>query len=116
MRLISRAAVAARDRFTWASRLLGRCVAEELFADRPRRWELRDRPLGVVAGTRKMGLGRFFATFDGDSDGTVAVSETRIPGAADFVSLPVSHMGLLMSAKVARQTGAFLRDGRFLRD
>jgi hypothetical protein len=27
--------------------------------------------------------------------------------------LPVSHMGMLVSARVARETGAFLRDGRF---
>jgi pimeloyl-ACP methyl ester carboxylesterase len=109
----SRAALGARERLAWAAALLGRCVAEELFCERTRRWELGDRELGVVAGTRRMGMGRFFAQFDGDSDGTVSVSETRIPGAKGFVSLPVSHMGLLMSAKVARETGTFLREGRF---
>ena len=36
-----------------------------------------------------------------------------LPGAADHIMLPVSHMGMLVSARVARETGAFLRDGRF---
>jgi pimeloyl-ACP methyl ester carboxylesterase len=108
----SRAALGVRERLAWASAVLGRCVAEELFTDRSRSWAI-DRELGVIAGTRKIGLGRFFAAFDGDSDGTVGVSETRLPGAKDFVALPVGHMGLLMSAKVAREAGSFLRDGRF---
>jgi pimeloyl-ACP methyl ester carboxylesterase len=108
----SRVAVVVNERLVWASKLLGRCVAEELLTERSRRWQI-DRDLGIVAGTRKLGLGRLFTTFDGDSDGTVSVSEARLPGATDFITQPVSHMGLLMSAKVARQAGTFLRDGRF---
>jgi hypothetical protein len=50
---------------------------------------------------------------DGDNDGTVAVSETRLPGATDFITMPVGHMGLLMSARVARETCQFLKEGRF---
>jgi hypothetical protein len=60
-----------------------------------------------------MGLGRLFHRFDEDSDGTVAVSETRMPGATDHMTLPVSHTGLLMSARVAREAGAFITHGRF---
>jgi hypothetical protein len=41
------------------------------------------------------------------------VSETRLPGAADHIVLHVSHMGMLVSPRVARETGSFLRDGRF---
>jgi pimeloyl-ACP methyl ester carboxylesterase len=108
----SRAALGARERFAWASAVLGRCVTEELLTERSRCWTI-DRELGVIAGTRRMGLGRFFAKFDGDSDGTVGVSETRLPGAKDFVTLPVAHMELLMSAKVAREAGTFLREGHF---
>jgi hypothetical protein len=91
---------------------MGRCVAEELLTERSRRWQI-DRELGIVAGTRKIGLGRLFTTFEGESDGTVGVSEARLPGATDFITQPVSHMGLLMSAKVAREAGTFLREGRF---
>jgi hypothetical protein len=60
-----------------------------------------------------MGLGHFFTTLDGDNDGTVAVSETRLPGATDFITLPVPHMGLVLSARVARATCRFLKEGRF---
>jgi pimeloyl-ACP methyl ester carboxylesterase len=108
----SRAAMGAAQRLASASKLLGRCVAEELLTERSRRWEI-DRQLGIVAGTRPVGLGQFLAAFDGDNDGTVAVSETRLPGATDCITLPVSHMGLLMSARVARETTRFLKEGRF---
>ena len=57
--------------------MVGRCVAEELFTERARHW-VAGRDLGVIAGTKSMGLGQFFARFDEDCDGTVAVSETRV--------------------------------------
>ncbi len=87
-------------------------MAEELLTERSRRWQL-DRELGVIAGTRRVGLGQVFTTLDGDNDGTVAVSETRLQGATDFTTLPVGHMGLLMSARVARETCRFIKEGRF---
>jgi pimeloyl-ACP methyl ester carboxylesterase len=108
----SRAAIGVAERLASASRLLGQCVAEELLTERSRRWQI-DRELGIVAGTRRMGLGHFFTTLDGEHDGTVAVNETRLPGATDYITLPVGHMGLLMSARVARETCRFLKDGRF---
>lgn len=73
----------------------------------------RAREVAVVAGSRAVGLGRFFGGFDGPSDGTVAVWETRLPGLADHRVLPVSHTGLIFSAPVAALTAGFLRDGRF---
>jgi len=94
------------------SALVGRLAAEELTGASARRWDF-DRRLGIIAGTTPLGLGRFFARFAEANDGTVAVSETRLPGAADHISLPASHMGLLLSARVASETGRFLRDGRF---
>lgn len=109
--LESRAAVqAAQSRFV--SALMGPSVAEELLRPRERRWSF-GRPLGIVAGTQSVGLGQFIVGFEEESDGTVAVSETRMPGAADHITLPVSHMGLLVSARVARETGFFLMNGRF---
>jgi pimeloyl-ACP methyl ester carboxylesterase len=110
--VMSRAAQAAHARLRWAAKLLGACVADELLTDRGRRWVI-DRDLGIIAGTRRVGLGQFFAHLDGDNDGTVSVNETRLPGATAFITQPVSHMGLLMSARVAKETGNFLRDGRF---
>jgi hypothetical protein len=68
----------------------------------------------VIAGTSPMGLGRLFANFDEDCDGTVGVSETKLPGCKAHLALPVSHMGMLANAGVARQVGAFLDSGSFL--
>ncbi|HEV2286271.1 MAG TPA: hypothetical protein VGR80_09525, partial [Steroidobacteraceae bacterium] len=56
---------------------------------------------------------QFLAHFDEENDGTVAVSETRLPGATDHIVLPVSHLGMLVSARVAHETGRFLTEGRF---
>ena len=107
----SRAAELA-SRFAPVAHLMGQSVAEELLQPRARRWT-HDRPLGIVGGTQPIGFGRLLAHFDEDNDGTVAVSETRMPGAADHIVLPVSHLGLLLSARVAHETGLFLTQGRF---
>ena len=109
--LESRAAVQAA-RLRLVSTLMGPSVADELLRPRERHWTF-DRPLGIVAGTQSIGLGQFLAGFEEECDGTVGVSETRLPGAADHITLPVSHMGMLVSPRVARETGLFLRDGRF---
>lgn len=108
----SRAAIGAHDRLRWAAKLLGTCVAEELLTARERRWQIQ-RDLGIVAGTRRMGLGQYFTRLEGENDGTVSVNEARLPGATAFITQPVSHMGLLLSARVARETGTFLKEGRF---
>jgi pimeloyl-ACP methyl ester carboxylesterase len=100
------------SRAQWARALLGRCVAEELLTAQRREWS-SPRDLGIIAGTRAVGLGQLFVQFDEASDGTVAVSETRLPGATDHITLPVSHMGMLLSARVARATGGFLAHGHF---
>ena len=92
--------------------LMGPTVAEELFAPQERRWT-HARALGVVAGNQPLGLGQFFAHFEEENDGTIAVSETRMPGAADHIVLPVSHLGMLASARVAHETGLFLTQGHF---
>lgn len=92
--------------------LMGQPVADELLQPQERRWAI-DRPLGIIAGSQPIGVGQILAQFEEDSDGTVAVSETRLPGATEHLVLPVSHLGLLVSGRVARQTGLFLQQGRF---
>jgi pimeloyl-ACP methyl ester carboxylesterase len=98
-------------RFAPVAHLMGPSIAEEL-QPRERSWSA-PRPLGIVAGNQPIGVGQFVASFAEDNDGTVAVSETRMPGAADHLVLPVSHLGLLVSARVAQETGEFLTHGRF---
>lgn len=92
--------------------LMGRSVTEELLRPRERHWGI-DRELGIIAGTRPLGLGQVVARFEEDYDGTVGVSETRLPGATDHLVLPVSHHGMMLSARVALETGLFLQRGSF---
>jgi len=93
-------------------RLLGAASAEELLLEHTRRWQC-GRELGIIAGTRPWGFGRLLLKFDEDNDGTVALSETRLAGAAGFLPLPVTHSSMLWSARVARETGSFLEYGGF---
>ncbi len=94
-------------------RLLGKSVEQGLLGDVPA-WP-DQRALGVIAGSRGLGLGRFFARLDSPHDGTVAAAETELFAAADRILLPVSHFGGLFSREVADQVIYFLRQGRFRR-
>ena len=108
--------LAARNlaRLPLGKKILGRGVDEELLNPRERRWQAQ-RELGVIAGSLGVGLGRLVGVHGYLSDGTVLVDETRLPGIRAHLVLKVSHSGLPFSATVARQTGAFLSSGNFLR-
>lgn len=103
-------AVGGMLRWAPSAALLGRSAA--LLRDGLGRWEGRAR-VGAVAGCVPHGLGALFGQFDGEHDGTVAVSETRLPGLADHVVVQASHSGMLFSEEAARQSVAFLGHGRF---
>lgn len=102
-------------RFPALRPLLGPHVLSELTEPPPRRWD-GPNAVGAIAGTLRMGTGQFFAQFDEDNDGTVAVSETRIPGLADHLVLPHSHFGMLYARDVTGHVAHFLRNGRFAVD
>jgi pimeloyl-ACP methyl ester carboxylesterase len=95
----------------WGRRLLG-AMQSELLPCAARQWG-SDRELGIIAGTSPTGMGRMLLTFGEDNDGTVAVSETQLPGAKAVLRLRASHSGMLLSARVARETGSFLEYGSF---
>ena len=78
------------------------------------RWKRSER-LGVIAGTMPMGLGRAFGRLPGANDGVVCVDETGIEGMSERITLHLGHSAMLVSARVAAQTSAFLREGRFLK-
>jgi len=99
-------------RLPYGRTMLGSMAHELLLEPRERHWG-GARDLGVIAGDVPLGLGRLIGPFDAPNDGTVLVEETRQPGAKAQLTLHVTHSGLLFSAAVARQTAAFLRDGRF---
>ena len=72
--------------------------------------------LGVIAGCRPWGMGRMVLRLPGTNDGVVRLEETEVRGMRARVVLPVSHSGMLLSARVARQVAAFLAHGAFERD
>lgn len=71
------------------------------------------REIGVITGHRAWGAGRVLGILDRRSDGTVAHEESSLPGAADTISLPTSHTGLLFNSSVAEEAVRFFRHGRF---
>jgi hypothetical protein len=107
----SRAARKLAER-SFGRRLLGRTAREALLASRARIWG-GARDLGVIAGDFSIGFGRLVGPFDEPNDGTVMVSETRLDGARQHLTVHTSHSALLYAGGVARHTAAFLRDGRF---
>ena len=111
---VNGSAVAQRGAANPISRLLlGNSLRRALMGGTPPWSGVRD--LGVIAGSRSLGLGRVLGGLRGPNDGTVSVEETRIAGATDQIVLPVSHTGMVVSRPVADQVYAFLRDGRFAR-
>jgi pimeloyl-ACP methyl ester carboxylesterase len=108
----SSAAARRVARFRIGRAIMGPVVAAELLRDRERRWAYA-RELGIIAGNQSRGAGRLVTEFAEDNDGTVAVAETQLPGASAHLTLPVSHTGMLLSARVAREVGSFLDHGRF---
>lgn len=111
----SRAAIGLK-RWRWGGELLGRTITAGVLEEPASRWcapVTEGREVGVIAGNRSIGGGRLLAGFDEDNDGTVAVSETRLPGARSHLVLPVTHTGLVWSAEVADQVAAFLHKGEF---
>jgi len=92
--------------------VLGRAVAQ-LLAGVPESWSPPGRQVGVIAGTRSLGLGRLFPGLERPNDGVVAVSEARLPGATDFRTVEITHTGLILSAAVADLVAGFLERGAF---
>lgn len=107
------------SRLNWAEPFLGNSLPAGVIHEAANEWashvcDVRD--VGVIAGTVGIGMGRLVTTFDGDNDGSVAVSETQLDGAKDHICMEVSHKGMLVSADVADQAAAFFKRGQFLRD
>jgi pimeloyl-ACP methyl ester carboxylesterase len=105
---------AARAVAAWSlgPHLLGRLAAAELTRGAARAWS-SPRELGVIAGSRSAGIGRWFAELPVPNDGTVSVDETRLAGAKEHLVLDVSHTGMLMSHPVADAVARFLATGAF---
>ena len=106
-------------RHAWGRKILGDSLpagAVEAPAETWAKEVTAARDVGVIAGTVPAGIGRLFASFEEDNDGTVSVAETRLPGIKDHLLMRVSHSGLVVSRAVADQSAAFLKRGKFLRE
>ena len=107
------------NQLDWGNLILGKTITEGVLDDAAHRWAngvAESYEIGIIAGDVPIGFGRLVAGFDEANDGTVAISETRMPGAKDHLVLPVSHKGMLISRDVVDQTAAFLQRGEFLRE
>ncbi len=107
------------NQLDWGNLILGKTITEGVLDNAAQRWAngvAESHEIGIIAGDVPIGFGRLVAGFDEANDGTVAVAETRMPGAKDHLVLPVSHKGMLISRNVVDQTAAFLKRGEFLRE
>lgn len=95
-------------------RLLGRCIEEGLLIEGVPPWQCA-QALGVIAGTRPVGIGRLIAPLPPPSDGTISVMETQLEGMADHCLVDSSHTGLTFSTAVIQQVDAFLKYGSFIK-
>jgi pimeloyl-ACP methyl ester carboxylesterase len=90
-------------------------AARDLVLDWPRvapTLALPTCPVGIVAGGRGDDDG-FSPLLAGDDDAVVRVEETRLPGAADFLLVPVRHAAMMRHEAVQQATVEFLRHDRF---
>jgi pimeloyl-ACP methyl ester carboxylesterase len=90
--------------------MMGGCG--ELWMERKALWQ-RTTPLGVVAGTVPLGLGRAFGRLPGENDGVVRVEETAVDGMTERVLVPLGHSLLILSGAVGRLVERFMSAGRF---
>jgi pimeloyl-ACP methyl ester carboxylesterase len=91
--------------------MLGACG--DLWQERDAAWR-RDAPLGVIAGTLPLGLGRAFGgRLPGANDGVVRVEETAVKGMSAQALVPTGHSLLIVSGAVDRLVERFLNTGQF---
>ena len=89
-----------------ASAMLGKSMAN-LLESGEREWTT-DHELGIIAGTVSVGLGTILPNMlESPNDGTVAVSETKLPGHKEHITVPVSHTALIFSSKTSDRVISF---------
>ncbi|HEX6266996.1 MAG TPA: alpha/beta fold hydrolase [Burkholderiales bacterium] len=90
--------------------MMGACGT--LWGEREARWQ-REAPLGVVAGTLPLGLGRVLGRLPDANDGVVRVEETEVTGMAARALVPQGHSLLIVSGAVGALVERFFASGRF---
>ena len=94
--------------------MLGKTLPEAVF-EKPLEFWAGRQTVGVIAGTRALGLGRLITVLSRPNDGMVTLAETCLPGIKDHLEMNVGHTALVLSKSVAAQCAWFLRHGTFRR-
>ncbi len=110
--LVGSSAARRLSRWRFGRRIMGRTLRESVL-EHPLVSVDGNREIGVIAGSVALGLGGILGKLEPPHDGVVSVRETRVPGITDHLILPINHVGLVFSSKVADQTAHFLRFGEF---
>ncbi|MDH5573119.1 MAG: alpha/beta hydrolase [Gammaproteobacteria bacterium] len=94
--------------------ILGAATQQGLLGDVPV-WP-DDRELGLIVGTRQVGLGMVLTAgkLAQPNDGTVSLTETAILQAKDVFQLEDTHFTMLIDKRTAQAVINFLCSGRFI--
>lgn len=68
---------------------------------------------GIIAGGKGNGKG-YNPLLPGDNDATISVETTKLPGARDFIVLPLLHSFVMEDTRVQEYTLRFLQHGYFI--
>jgi pimeloyl-ACP methyl ester carboxylesterase len=90
--------------------MMGAC--RTAWDERAASWR-RAAPLGVIAGTLPVGLGRAFGELPGPNDGVVCVDETTVDGMTERALVRQGHSMLIVSGEVSGLVRRFLAAGTF---
>ena len=107
--------LADRLRGLWLFRLLFGPAGQQLVTDPDGLIAQLPPPpceFAIIAGARGKESG-YNPLIPGDDDGTVAVASTRLPGAADFMTVRTLHSFLAMSSEVVEASVRFIQTGSF---
>ena len=91
---------------------IGQAGPSALLGQREAVWK-ESRDLGVIAGTHEFALNPLRTGLPSPHDGIVALEETRIEGAKDYMTIHSNHTGMLFRRELAEQVTQFLKSGSF---
>ena len=100
------------DSTPFGRRIVGRSIHDLIECGGCKPWA-GATDLGIIAGDLPLGLGQLLGGLEKPHDGTVSVSETRLPGATEHIVLRCTHLSMLWSREVAEHVVRFLRNGTF---
>jgi pimeloyl-ACP methyl ester carboxylesterase len=90
--------------------MMGACGPQ--WEERAAAWK-RAEPIGVVAGTLALGLGRVLGPLPGPNDGVVRVAETGLEGMTAQALVRQGHSSLIVSTQVVDLIDRFIVQRRF---